>query len=760
MYTKSLIHAAALFALPFATLPLAEAQLPPPVFQGLELIDEIDASADIRREEDFTEYPANVSRVEEVFGTRVRVLHNDKGDVKYFGYRIGRGKGLEANGTYVLEVEYPEDKPRSITVMNMGNETIRGFHTGNTGGDALKPRYVHQNVESLEIPLSGRFEKSQMLMHLQDRTAQTRGKRGAEILDESKVGRVMKPEDGFWVYFTQFAPDQDPLSAGTAISKIRLYKAPPFEDFAMPINFPPAGLPKRHLFFREEMADGVIGSNPENRGFDDTNNWYVGKARLLRFLGMNTMGKDLLEFGANQGWDSAKFGGNRWVFQSHEPGRWERLLDICKQYGLSVLPYYEYAGSKGQQGLGNERRAIPLSGDTYTHIKWAETARADLTDPDTFEDFRKMLEITVADVKDRAEFVGVWLRPRSSQLPISFSDSALARFSAETGQGATVTREQLKKDKRLYGAYIAWWEDARKEFFIKIRDYLRSSGVDDAVVLYTADPSEPGVTFPGGDKSGVVAEDPAAWTQVDLKNPPAPLDRAIDERWSFEGQTQPRGTWGQWEWHHAVPRHDPENYKDVEGVLPTFGFNRAYTVGDSEALEAFETLSGMAMVRHYSLNENMMRIDKAVNGKDLDPIGYFVTDFERTGPFIMLAEARAMANGNPTHIGYMASNNFNRTFPQYVRAFNAAFLSLPALPSEVVPGAASDPEVVVRRIDAGGHGTWLAVVNPGYRSKNVTVKLPVAGSVTNAATGEAVSVSGGRVTLYLYPCQLVALRIL
>jgi hypothetical protein len=164
-----------------------------------------------------------------------------------------------------------------------------------------------------------------------------------------------------------------------------------------------------------------------------------------------------------------------------------------------------------------------------------------------------------------------------------------------------------------------------------------------------------------------------------------------------------------------VPRHDPENYKDVEGVLPTFGFNRAYTVGDSEALEAFETLSGMAMVRHYSLNENMMRIDKAVNGKDLDPIGYFVTDFERTGPFIMLAEARAMANGNPTHIGYMASNNFNRTFPQYV---------------------------------------------PGYRSKNVTVKLPVAGSVTNAATGEAVSVSGGRVTLYLYPCQLVALRIL
>ena len=760
MNIRTLIHAAAIFALPCVTLPPAEAQLPPPVFKGLELLDEIDVSANVPGEHEFTEYPATASRVEVVLGTRVRVLPNDQGGVKYFGYRIGRGKGLEANGTYVLEVEYPEDKPRSINIINMGNEMIRGFHTGNTAGDALRPRYVHQNIESLEAPLSGRFEKSQMLMHLQDRTAQTRGKRGAELLDESKVGRVMTPEDGFWIYFTQFAPDQDPLSAGTAISKIRLYKAPPFDEYAMPINFPPDGLPKRHLFFREEMADGVVDGKRKNQGFDDNNNWYIGKAHLLRFLGMNTMGKDLLEFGANQGWDSSKFGGNRWVYQNQEPSRWNRLLDTATEYGLSVLPYYEYSGSKGQHGLGPECRAIPLNGDTYTHITWGESARADLTDPDTFEDFRKMLEITVADVKDRAEFVGVWLRPRASQLPISFADSALVRFSQVTGQRGTVTRERLQNDKQLYNDYIAWWKDARKEFLTKIRDYIRESGLKDGVVLYTADPSEPGVTFPGGEKSGVVAEDPSAWKDAGLEKAPTLLIQAIRERWSFEGQTKPHGTWGKWEWQHAVPRHDPENYQDVEGVMPTFGFNRAYTVGDSEALKAFETPSGMAMIRHYSLNENMMRVDKAVNGKDLDPIGYFVTDFERAGPTIMLAEALAMARGNPTHIGYMASNNFNRTFPQYVRMFNAAFLSLPALPSEVVPNAASDPGVVVRRINAGRHGTWLAIVNPGYHSKEqVSIKLPVKGNVTNAATGEDLSISGGSVILDLYPCQLVSLRI-
>jgi hypothetical protein len=746
-------------ALPFCFLRVAEAQVPP-VFQGLQLIDEIDTAATPPGPDDFAEYPEKASHVETVLGTRVRVLPNDKGGVKFFGYRIGKRKGLKANETYVLEVEYPEDKPRSITILNTGNETIRGFHTGNTTGDAIRPRYVNNNPESLEVPLSGRFEKSQMLMHLQDRTTRVRGKRGAEVLDESKIGRVMTPADGFWVYFTQFDPEQDPLSAGTAISKIRLYKAPPFEKFAMPINFPPPDLPRRYLFFREEMSDGVVQGEIHERGFDDNNNWYVGKARLLRFLGMNAMGKDLLEFGANQGWDSSKYGGNRWVHQSHEPNRWERLVETSRKHGLSVIPYYEYAGSRGVQGLGNQRRAIPLEGQDYTHIKWGEAARADLTDPETFEDIRKMLEITVVDLKNRADFVGIWLRPRASQLPISFADSALERFAKETNQRTKVTRETLKRDKRLYEAYLTWWNGARKEFLIKIRDYLRNSGLKDAVVIYTADPTEAGAASPGGAKSGIVAENPSAWRGIKLQKQPTTLSKAIMERWSFEGQTLPHGTWGKWEWQHAVPRPDPENYRDVEGILPTFTFNRAYTVGDAAALKAFETVTGLAMVRHYSLNENMLRIDKAAGGKDLDPLGYFVADFERAGPTIMLGEVRAMANGNPTHIGYLASNNFNRTFPQYVRLFNAAFLSLPALPSEVVPGAASDPEVVVRKIDGGRHGIWLAIINPTYRSKaNVQIKLPPGNKVTNSSTGEPVPVSNGRVTLSMYPCQLAAVRI-
>ncbi|PTX94776.1 hypothetical protein DB346_22480 [Verrucomicrobia bacterium LW23] len=774
MIARPTLLSVALCALSFAAplpLPLRAADSAPRLElrpAGMELIEEIDVAATAPPRE----FPQGASRVESALGGSIRMLPNDLPGPKHFGYLIGKGKGLRAGELYVLEIEYPEDKPRSIIVHNRGCETIRGFYTGNTVGDALAAKYVSGNPESLEIPLSGRFERSQTVFQLQDRTSVISWKRGAELPEGETGARVLRPSDGFWVYISQMDPVQDPLNAGAAVSKIRLYKAPAFDQLAQPPRLPPDGLPRRHIFFREEMADDVVGdAKPEKNGFDDANDWYVGKARISRILCMNVLAKDLLEFGANQGWDSTKFGSNSWVYQTPYPQRWARIVETARKFNLGVLPYYEYSGSKGERGLGPQKRAIPLNGENYTHVPWCETARADLTDPDTFEDFRKMLEITVIDQKSRADFVGVWLRPRPSQLPVSFSDAAIARFISETGATPPITRDKLKNDKKLYDAYMQWWRTKRRDFLTKIRDYLRANGVPNAIVLYTCDASEPGAAQPGGARSGLVAENPASWSRVPgLKKPPVPLAQALRERWSFDAQTLPHPTWDKWEWQHAVPRHDPQSYAQLPGVMPTWSFNRAYTVGDASGLAAFTgPTGGLAMIRHYPLNEDMMRLDKALNGKDLDPLGYYTADMDRAGPYTMLAEARAMANGNPTELGYLVSNNFNRAFPVYVRNFNAAFLALPALPSRLVERAASHPDVVVRRIDAPGAtpsappaGTWLAVVNTGYGEvRDVSIQLPVTDRVrvTNAATGEAVDSTGGVVRLSLYPCQLVALRV-
>lgn len=55
--------------------------------------------------------------------------------------------------------------------------------------------------------------------------------------------------------------------------------------------------------------------------------WLEHKMRLARFLGINTFARDLLEFGFNQGWDSAPHGGNNWFYQSRFPQLGQRAVD-------------------------------------------------------------------------------------------------------------------------------------------------------------------------------------------------------------------------------------------------------------------------------------------------------------------------------------------------------------------------------------------------------------------------------------------------
>jgi hypothetical protein len=431
--------------------------------------------------------------------------------------------------------------------------------------------------------------------------------------------------------------------------------------------------------------------------------------------------------------------------------------------GFNVLPYYEYSGSKGYKGLGNQRRAKPLTrNDAYTHITWIESANADITDPDTYADFRKMLDLTILRHTLNANFLGAWLRPRA-QLPMSFSDAALGRFATEANNGGRVTRRQLIDDAKLLDRYKDWWYGKRREFLIAMRDYLGQGGVTDPVVLYTASSSEPGVAFPSWDPT-IVTDDPQLWKPIleqaehrkdDRTITPTALADVVDGDMFLDALLAEPLNWGDWEVNHSNPPADPERYKQTDGVLMTHCFNRAYTVASPNTFSAFRGPAGLAIVRHYTLNENMLT-DK----EDKPKHGYFVVDMERAGPYSMLAEAWAVANGDPTYIGYLSGGTFARGFPEYARDFNTAFLALPALPSKLLPGAASDSEVAVRSITTPDHGTYLAIVNTGLDDKqDVTITLPAQGTVTDAATGQPLEAPGGKLTMSLYPCQLRALRI-
>jgi hypothetical protein len=512
------------------------------------------------------------------------------------------------------------------------------------------------------------------------------------------------------------------------------------------IHYPPDSLPRRHLFFREEMSDGVVDNDPP--AVSDPTDWYEHKAQLMHFLGMNTFSKDLLEFGHNQGWDPGPYASL--VNTPAWKDRWENILEMLGNYDLDVMPYYEYAGTIGPQGLGPQQRAHPLNDALpdfdYTHISWTESVNADLTDPDTYADLKKILERTIVIYKDKVNFIGAWLRPRSSENPISFADSALNRFSAEANSGVAVTRSQIKSDTQLYEKYLSWWFDKRKEFLLAMRDFIREDGGNDqAVILYTTDYTESGKThYDWGYNHNVITDDKSAWQGLSYTYPLFGLNEYIENDWHLEAQLLPENTWGEWEWQHAAPVPDPDNYKNEEGVLLTYTFNKAYTVGSINAFDRFRTKSGLAIIRHYCLNEN------GLNG-----MGYFVTDIDWYGPYTMLAETRAMANGDPFYIGYLASAAFNKGSAEYVREFNSNFLALPALPSVIVENASDDPEIVVRKIVTDESGTYIAVMNTGFTDKlSVSIKLPVRGDVADASNGNIILADTSEIILDMYPARL------
>lgn len=726
-------------------------------FGRLSLVDEVNLGGDAA-DHQFREAPAGASRTAAILGRDARVLTPQANSAAYFSVRLGKLKLLRPGGTYVLAVDYPEDAPRSTIVINTGNESLLGFHTGLTVGDALHAKYVSSLCESLNFPLSGKWQTWTSLFRLHERFTELGWVRG-------DAPRPLTPEDGFDVTIACFASPQDPLSQGPAVARIALYEVVDVDRLAQPVHSPPRELPHRRIFWREEMADGVIGSkDPTHRGYVDELEWYRNKAELMRFLGINTYTKDLLEFGACQHWDPTLHGGNKWV---HHDGRtkdlWGRIVKLMGSYGYDVLPYYEYAGSRGDDSLGYQKRAKPLTrDDAYTHITWVENANADVTDPDTLADFCKMVDCTVLPFADDAHFAGVWIRSRS-QLPVGFGDRTRDRFAKEANGGQAVTREQLKADPALYTKYLDWWHLKRRDFFCGVRDYLREKGVPDAFVLYTGCPGEPGVGWADWSPR-FITDTPAAWADVlqrpeqKMRDQVAPIltPQQVAEQGLYRaGLLAPGLTWGGWEVQHARPADDPANYQETPGVMLTHAFNRAYTTLDPSTFDLFRSPAGLTAIRHYALNENMM-----ADANDKDMLGYFVADIEPAGPYCMMAEALAVAHGDPTQLGYLTGGNYGRGFPQYVRDFNANYLALPALPSTVVARAASQPGVVVRAIDAGDRGVYLAVVNTGFQpAQRVAITLPKAGVVKRLATGENLTPADGKVTLDLGPCQLVALGI-
>ncbi|HMU67559.1 MAG TPA: hypothetical protein PKE57_10445, partial [Cellvibrionaceae bacterium] len=260
----------------------------------------------------------------------------------------------------------------------------------------------------------------------------------------------------------------------------------------------------------------------------------------------------------------------------------------------------------------------------------------------------------------------------------------------------------------------------------------------------------------------VITDDVPAWTVINADarwkyrySPATPADWLSNQRFAkmlftlnLPTDTQLAGTGSFDEMSHGTPPADPEHYQQDSGLYMSMPFNRQYSVADDNLLKQFTTKEGAALEHHFALNEDDgtgdISADQANSSFNSWPMsghfGYFVSDMERSSPYTMLAEVRALASTDVNWIGYLSSSSFNTAAPQDLRRFNAAYLAWPALPSAKVPAASPDPQVIVRDM-ATPAGTFVAVFNTAMVSKTLNLdlsktRLGVRSQIQNRVTGK------------------------
>ena len=717
-------------------------------YGALTLVDEIDCSLSLAEDPDhmFREYPSGWSTVEDILEVPTRVMAHKSDTCCYVSWRVGKGKGIVPNEPYVLVVDYPDEAPRSVTVFNFGNATRHGYHTGWTAGDSWSPPYVTQSIESWAIPYSGETKQLVQVMVPFEKSKQYNG----------SDNRIPMDTDGFDLNFGIIKAGEAPDSVGLAVSAIRLYKIDSYDVARPSIPYPAEGLPRRIVTSREEMGDG-----DDFAGFAHPQDFYKGRAKMIRLLGMNTCSKDLLEFGYQQNFP----GDSRWGYATDY---WTEIVDNLAAEDVSILPFYEYHGSRGASGIGYMDSLKPWTLSSAKDASWkylfsnqsyVYNCMIDLTNDEALWDLQKLFQKTIQPYLGKANFLGMWIRNRGA-MPMGFNDGAIGRFNQDTGRNVTradIYNNGNYRGTELYNAYREWWYGKRCSIFSRLQGLINGQ-LPGAKVYYTNTIEEPGEFWAnwGNPRPALLGND------ADQKYLGKNFNEYTGKNWSTSigaaaGQYWPNAlnadcpTWGNYEVHHSAPADDPHNYTNLNNVALCYPFNTVWTVADKTASARYRNKSGdLPFVRHYSLNENDFR-----NASNQEICGYYTCDWDHAGRAVMLSELYAMAYDDPTMLAYLFTANLVRNDSTYVREFNLNYLSLPAMKGEVLVGGGWPDTFTVRRY-VTDKGTYWAVINCDVREWSSTVDFHTeADQIWYTVSGQPLPLSGGTATLSLEPFQMV-----
>ena len=672
----------------------------------LKLVDEIDCSVDPSKDEHpykeggitwgrwalrkYYYYWQDGISVESILGRKSRVASNSS----WFSYRIGRV--IKPGQTYVLRVEYPEDKPRyaPMDIALGANYSCPGWRTGVSPNDPFD-----------NFPLSGKYECYDNIV----------------VPDESgygyKGGATVSSVNGFWVSFIDvgghYRHTAKTQYAGPAVSRIKLYEIDP-EQNAPKITLP-AGLPGRILMTGWERQ-------PE---FNPT-----AAAQIAKLMGWNAIAPETLK------WHFAAYWPTRLGYVQEDPAvpfiplpkdkmmnTYLGFLVAAQKAGIYLIPRIEYGGSKD---LPLEARCVGPEGGPAKMVRYA-TWGADLLHPETWKEFDRLIDEVMGAYVGKYPCLkkGMLWRMRCGRMTISFSKFDVELFCKENNlpvpQGDAKAVAQWASTGEIGKTYEGWWQKKRMEFNLKIRDKLRS--IDPGMKLF----------YYNWDQDG--------WMLGDiLPTTPREFELLYDnetKNWLYEKQLAHFEKLKNSDLVETVRDLTPpiqkavmENCRSVDGIAFFAPVCLRYVADNPEYLDYFKTGDGLAVDHQVLYEETIAYYSQRpkFEGGMINPAG---------PAFAMAPELWAWFYGDANTLSF-STYTFGRGFADSHRRFAQAFLALPAIKATVVDQGDKD---VKARTYPSANGTYVGVAYKGYTTKKLTLRVPAGmpGAVlTNLVTGQTV----------------------
>jgi len=669
--------------------------------------------------------------VKDILGKKARESANG-----WFAYRIGRGQ-LKPHGTYLLRIEYPEDKPRycPIEISAGRNYLDVGWQNGVGPDDPYDP-----------WPLSHAWQWYDTIVPLDEETVGMSGAYGAPTENGVWVYLVNKVTPG--KYYTMF-------DGGPAVARMKLYEIDAEAD-APRINLP-KDLPQRVLMFdweRQAEADPVDGVRyAKLMGYNAISPIMIkwGLANWSEPLnGYETFGEDTRGYAVRKNYQP---GTNAVQAVPGKESQHLKYLAATKRFGLRYVPRIEYGGSLD---IPVELRAVGKDGKPAKPNRFG-TWCADLLQPATWDDLQKLMDHLIKPyVKDNPQLTGVLWRIRQDRMPISYSKFDLDLFAKETGKLPPGSEEEQRAWASTSGAgrvqYDAWWLEKRAQFHGRLAALLQSYRSDMKLYYYNWDGDKFGLILPSltswaFNKQIAFSKDGANFNKDGTGKGRAVYEKDREERKKLTGEDYIKvmrsGAFLSW---NNADRADyamrPELYRDIKGVEIFAPANALWCADDSAYLNYFQTAEGLAVSNQVMYDEIGARtINPRYEGSMVSPAG---------SAFSMAFELMAYFHGDARTLTY-TPYTYGRGFADAHRRFAQAFLALPAIEGKVLDHGDKDLKV---RTYPGKNGTYVGIAYKGVAGKKQAIKVPGAkagAKVSNLVTGETVpvTVKGGELQFEL-----------